>query len=231
MKKIGILGGMGPLATVDLFNKIISMTNAHCDNEHIHILIDNNTEIPDRTSFILGHGEDPTPELIKSATTLESMGADFIVIPCNTAHHFYNAIQDSVSIPIINMIEETAKYIVNMNLETNNVGLISTTGTIVSGVYDNMFKKYNLGIVKPDTKGQQVIMDLIYGVKEGRTNFNLDSVYEVLRNLNYSGCNQVILGCTELPVAFQNLNIHGNFIDPTKILAQSAIDMCLATNI
>ncbi len=231
MKKIGILGGMGPLATVDLFNKIISMTNAHCDNEHIHILIDNNTEIPDRTSFILGHGEDPTPELIKSATTLESMGADFIVIPCNTAHHFYNAIQDSVSIPIINMIEETAKYIVNMNLETTNVGLISTTGTIVSGVYDNMFKKYNLGIVKPDTKGQQVIMDLIYGIKEGRTDFNLDSVYEVLRNLNYSGCNHVILGCTELPIAFQNLNIHGNFIDPTKILAQSAIGMCLATNI
>lgn len=231
MKKVGILGGMGPLATVDLFNKIVIMTNANCDNDHIHILIDNNTEIPDRTSFILGEGEDPTPELIKSATTLESMGADFIVIPCNTAHHFYKFVQDSVSIPVINMIEETAKFIVNMNLDSNKVGLISTTGTIFSGVYDTMFKKYNLEIVKPDTKGQQVIMDLIYGVKEGNTDFDLNSIYKVLENLSDSGCSYVILGCTELPVAFQTLDIKGDFIDPTRILAQAAIDSCLATNI
>ncbi|MGL4796778.1 MAG: aspartate/glutamate racemase family protein [Paraclostridium sp.] len=231
MKKVGILGGMGPLATVDLFNKIVIMTNANCDNDHIHILIDNNTEIPDRTSFILGDGEDPTPELIKSATTLESMGADFIVIPCNTAHHFYKFVQDSVSIPVINMIEETAKFIVNMNLNSNKVGLISTTGTIFSGVYDTMFKKYNLEIVKPDTKGQQVIMDLIYGVKEGNTDFDLNSIYKVLENLSDSGCSYVILGCTELPVAFQTLDIKGDFIDPTRILAQAAIDSCLATNI
>lgn len=231
MKKVGILGGMGPLATVDLFNKIVIMTNANCDNDHIHILIDNNTEIPDRTSFILGDGEDPTPELIKSATTLESMGADFIVIPCNTAHHFYKFVQDSVSIPVINMIEETAKFIVNMNLNSNKVGLISTTGTIFSGVYDTMFKKYGLEIVKPDTKGQQVIMDLIYGVKEGNTDFDLNSIYKVLENLSDSGCSYVILGCTELPVAFQTLDIKGDFIDPTRILAQAAIDSCLATNI
>lgn len=231
MKKVGILGGMGPLATVDLFNKIVTMTNAHCDNDHIHILIDNNTEIPDRTSFILGHGEDPTPELIKSATTLENMGADFIIIPCNTAHHFYNSVQNSVSIQVINMIEETAKYIINMNLTTNIIGLISTTGTIVSGVYDNVFKNYNIEIVKPDTKGQQVIMDLIYGVKEGKTEFNLDDIYKVLKYLNDRRCNHIILGCTELPVAFNELGIVGNFIDPTSILAQSAINNCLATNI
>lgn len=231
MKKVGILGGMGPLATVDLFNKIVTMTNANCDNDHIHILIDNNTEIPDRTSFILGEGEDPTPELVKSATTLEAMGADFIVIPCNTAHHFYKFVQDSVSIPVINMIEETSKFIINMNLDSNKVGLISTTGTIVSGVYDTMFKKYGLEIVKPDTKGQQVIMDLIYGIKEGKTEFNLDSIYKVLQSLSDSGCSYVILGCTELPVAFQTLNIEGNFIDPTRILAQAAINSCLASNI
>lgn len=230
MKKVGILGGMGPLATVDLFNKIVTMTNANCDNDHIHILIDNNTEIPDRTSFILGEGEDPTSEIVKSATTLESMGADFIVIPCNTAHHFYDAVQSSVSIPVINMIEETAKSIVNMNLDSNKIGLISTTGTIFSGVYDTLFRKYGLEIVKPDTQGQQVIMDLIYGVKEGKTEFDLDRIYKVLQSLGDSGCSYVILGCTELPVAFQTLNIEGNFIDPTRILAQAAIDSCLSTN-
>lgn len=224
MKKVGILGGMGSLATADLFRKIIKMTNATCDRDHIHILIDNNTEIPDRTSFILGHGEDPTYELIKSATTLESMGADFIIIPCNTAHHFYDAIQSSVSIPVVNMIEETAKYVDSMMLDVKKVGLISTTGTIYSRVYDSILHKYGFEVIKPDTKGQEIIMDVIYGVKQGKTEFDLESINLVLDDLKKKGCSYIILGCTELPVIFEDLKIKGEFIDPTRILAKVTID-------
>ena len=88
MKTVGIIGGMGTLATIDLFNKIVLETNAKSDDEHLHILIDNNAQIPDRTNFILGNGENPTNELIKSAKNLEKIGADFLAIPCNTAHYF-----------------------------------------------------------------------------------------------------------------------------------------------
>ena len=167
MKTIGIIGGMGPLATVDLFGKIVNLTDAKCDNDHIHILIDNNTYIPDRTSYILGDGKNPLDELVKSAKRLKDMGADFLVMPCNTAHYFYNDIINNVSIPFINMIEETASYINNK-------------------------------------KAQKVLTDLRH------------------KDVEY-----VILGCTELPVAFELLNLSGNFIDPTEVLAKAAIKKAL----
>jgi aspartate racemase len=111
-KILGIIGGMGPLATVNLFNKIVINTDAQNDQEHIHMLVDNNINIPDRTAFLLGTGEDPTEELIKSAVRLEKAGADFLIMPCNTAHHFYEVIKEKINIDFLNMIEETVKFIV-----------------------------------------------------------------------------------------------------------------------
>ncbi|GAH53208.1 unnamed protein product, partial [marine sediment metagenome] len=107
-KIIGILGGMGPEATVDLFHKIIKFTPAKKDQDHFRIIIDNNPKIPDRTAAILGKGEDPLPALQETARNLEKAGVDFIIIPCNTAHYFLPQIQKSVNIPVLNMIEETA---------------------------------------------------------------------------------------------------------------------------
>src|SRR5699024_10166329 len=111
MKTLGILGGMGPLATVKLFEKIVSLTHANKDQEHIHTIIDSNINIPHRSRYILGNGDDPLNELIKSAKRLENAGADFLVMPCNTAHYFYDKIVAVMNIPFLNMIEETAKYI------------------------------------------------------------------------------------------------------------------------
>ena len=115
-KTIGIIGGMGPLATADLFTKIINLTKASKDSDHIHILIDNNPKIPDRTSAILYGTESPLPYLIESANRLVSAGADFLIIPCITSHGFYDELSDNVSIPILNIAEETAKYLVKNSL-------------------------------------------------------------------------------------------------------------------
>ena len=221
MKTVGIIGGMGPLATVDLFGKIVNLTDAKCDNDHIHILIDNNTYIPDRTSYILGDGENPINELVKSAKRLKDMGADFLIMPCNTAHYFYNDIINQVSIPFINMIEETAIYINNKNIK--KAGLLSTTGTINAKVYDNIFKNYNIDVIKPSYENQNIIMDLIYGIKQGKKEFDIKKIKNVLNELQDSGVECVILGCTELPIAFDLLSLEGNFVDPTEILAKSAI--------
>jgi aspartate racemase len=103
MKTIGILGGMGPLATADLYRKIILHTKADKDQDHVHAIIDGNTNIPDRTAYIMGKGENPLPEMIKSARTLERAGVDFIIMPCNTAHHFFDQLAKSVNIPLLNM--------------------------------------------------------------------------------------------------------------------------------
>ena len=110
-KIIGILGGMGPEATIDLFQKIVKLTPAQQDQEHLRIIIDNNPKIPDRTKAILHGGENPLPELIKTAQNLERAGADFIIIACNTAHYYLPEIQKTVNITIFSIMQETALYI------------------------------------------------------------------------------------------------------------------------
>ncbi|CAB1261772.1 amino acid racemase [Clostridium sp. WLY-B-L2] len=222
-KIIGILGGMGPLATADLFYKIITLTDAKSDNEHIHVIIDNNTEIPDRTNYILGTGEDPKKYLIESALKLELMGADVIIMPCNTAHYFYDEIVKYIHIPFLNMISETVKEIRRTNTEIKKVGLLATKGTCFAGIYDKIFNKYNIEVVKPDDTNENIVSDLIYSVKKGVKKYDLNSVQSVLSYFKSKDVDTVILGCTELPVAFKMLNIKGNYVDPTKILAQSAI--------
>ena len=110
-KTIGIVGGMGPAATADLMKKITDMTDADCDQEHIHLLIDSNVNIPDRTAAILHGGEDPVPELLAASKRLESIGADFLIMPCNTAHWFIPALESEVGIPFLNMPVETARLL------------------------------------------------------------------------------------------------------------------------
>ncbi|HET6780529.1 MAG TPA: amino acid racemase, partial [bacterium] len=107
-KVIGVLGGLGPWATLDLFEKILTLTPAAKDQDHLRLIIDNNPKIPDRSPAILGTGEDPTPALVETARNLERAGADFIVIPCNTAHFFYDAVRRAVSIPVLHIMDEVA---------------------------------------------------------------------------------------------------------------------------
>lgn len=223
MKTVGILGGMGPLATVDLFYKIVTLTDANSDNDHLHIIVDNYTSIPDRTSYILGHGEDPKKYLIESALKLEAMGADVIIMPCNTAHYFYDEIVKYTHVPFLNMIEETAKEIKKMNPQIRKVGLLATEGTCRAKIYDNILNKYGIETMKPDAAKQSIITNLIYGIKKGIKEFNKNDVNSVISYFELQGIDTIILGCTELPVAFQTLGIIGNYIDATKILAQSAI--------
>ncbi|MCS5420950.1 MULTISPECIES: aspartate/glutamate racemase family protein [Psychrilyobacter] len=219
MKIVGVLGGMGPLATMDLCNKIIKYTDAKKDSDHVHTLIDNNTEIPDRTAYILGKGENPEKYLIDSALKLEDMGVSFIVIPCNTAHYFYEKIQKSIKIPVVNMIDEVAKEL----KDVKKVGLLATKGTYSGHIYEDTFDKYGIKVEVPPMELQEIVMELIYRVKEGKDNIDevdIDSVIEYFRKL---GIDNIILGCTELPVAFEQLGIKGKFLDPTKILAISTI--------
>lgn len=223
-KILGIIGGMGPLATVDLFEKIVLLTDAKTDQEHLQILIDNNTRIPDRTNYILHNtGEDPAVELIESALKLQSIGADYLVMPCNTAHNFYDEIVEAIDIPFLNMIEETGKYILEKYPKVKDIGLLSTEGTIKAKVYDDIFKGYGLNIIKPSEKNQKHITDLIYNIKQGVSHNNLDGFYEATEEIKSQGVDLFILGCTELSVAHHMYNLQGNYVDPLVAIAISAI--------
>ena len=221
-KTIGILGGMGPLATCDLFSKIIQITDASCDQEHVRICIDNNTEISDRTNAIIRHGKDPVPEMVKSAVRLQSFGADVLIMPCNTAHYFYDRILPFVDIPFLSMIDETAKAISDRGLR--KIGLLATDGTLQTAVYEKAFKKRGISIVVPPPENQVHIMDLIYnGVKAGNKEIDTKPTKKTIEDLFRKGAQTLVLGCTELPVAFDLYGFDYPKTDPTLILASRAL--------
>ncbi|WP_026478873.1 cysteate racemase [Alkaliphilus transvaalensis] len=237
MKKvIGILGGMGPEATVLLFDKIIKYTPAEKDQDHIPILIDNNVLIPDRTAFILGKGTSPVDQLIFSAKRLEKMGANCIVIPCNTAHYFCNEIKKEISIPIISMLKSTTEELVNHNLYGRKVALLATLGTYHTKIYDNILKLKGINILNLKDDQKNRLFDIIYQVKRGNLDYRQKEMISILKYCKNNECNIVILGCTELSVYFnklltvdvlQELDMDIKIVDPLDILAKKAVEYAI----
>ena len=143
-KVIGIIGGMGPMATADLFTKIIENTAAKTDQEHLHVLIDNNTDIPDRTACILAGSDAPLAPMVESARRLVDQGADVLIIPCNTAHYFHQGVQAAVDVPVLNMPQISARYCADRGLGC--VGLLSTSGTVRARIYEPYFEALGIEI-------------------------------------------------------------------------------------
>ncbi len=229
MKTIGIIGGMGPLATTDLYRKIILCTGAKNDRDNIPLLIDNNTRIPDRTCAILHGGESPVDEIVSSAKKLAAMGADFLLMHCNTSHYFYDEISYRVDVPIVHMINETCADMQHRDITC--AALLATDGTVQTGVYDNVFANSGITLLKPDAAGQAAVMSLIYdGVKAGAETFDTTAFCTAVDNLKAQGAQVVLFGCTELPLAFSMYNIPAtDVIDPTLILAKTAVSMAKNT--
>ena len=221
-KAIGIIGGMGPMATCDLMKKIIDNTQADRDQAHIRLYVDSNTNIPDRTAAILGKGADPRPAMTESAGKLQNMGADLLIVPCNTAHFFLPDVQKTVQIPILNMQKETAKHLLEQGITT--VAVLATDGTVQSGLYDRALKEAGITPVYPDEAEQKMIMSLIYDyVKAGKNFEDLDKIHAMVAHLQAQGAQGLILGCTELPIAFEPWQTALPTFDPTLILARAAV--------
>lgn len=223
MKTIGIIGGMGPLAAARLFERIVVLTKAACDNEHIPMIIDNNTNIPDRTESILNKGENPACELVRSALRLEMMGADVIIIACNTAHYYYDEIVRFVRVPVINMVEETVKYVINTFPAVKCAGLLATEGTCRSGIYDRAFRKSGLKLIIPEPEEQKHITALIYDIKKGCEDIDPSEAIGVISALKSRGAEVIVLGCTELPIAAGRFKLCSGYVDSSEVLAMSAI--------
>jgi len=223
-KIIGILGGMGPEATIDLFYKIIKFTPAEKDQDHLRIIIDNNPKIPDRTAAILGKGEDPLPALQESARSLEKAGADFIIIPCNTAHYFLSSIQKSVKIPALNMIEEAAKETQQRIFPIQKVGLLASIGIYKTEIYHQHFRKFNIEVISPEEKDKEEVMKVIYAVKAGNlSNEVKGNILKIAQKLIDKGAEAIIAGCTEIPLILKEGDVSVPIIDPTQVLAKAAV--------
>lgn len=222
-KAIGIVGGMGPKATLDMFEKLLDHTDAHSDAEHIRVYIDCHTGIPDRTRAILEGGESPVPYIVESAKKLADCGADFLLIPCNTSHYFYDEIADLSPIPVMHMIRETVKSV--KQTDVTCVGLLATDGTLRSGVYQRELESQGIAVLCPSDEGQREVMRLIYdGVKAGAETFDVSKILEELARLREAGAQRIILGCTELPLGFTAYGIPlGDTVDAADELAKAAV--------
>ncbi len=225
MKRLGILGGMGPLATCDLFKKIVENTAANCDGEHIHIIIDNNSSIPDRTAAILNGGNDPLPQMRESLERLTTAGADVVIMGCNTAHYFFDALGEGCKVERLNMLYETMAYLKEQGIK--KAGLLASSGTVESGIYAKAAEKYGIELLTPFGEAQEAVMGVIYdGVKAGKVDYNTAAFLETVNHLLLEGAEVMILGCTELPLAMDMYKLDFPYADPTLILAKAAIKAC-----
>lgn len=222
-KIVGIIGGMGPSATASLFQKLIEYTDAKSDSEHIHIIIDNNTSIPDRTTAILNGDNTPAIRISESGKKLEECGVELILIPCNTSHYYYPYIQEQLKVPVINMIKETAKECLEKGY--HKVGILSTTGTRNTKIYDDELEKHGISVIYPDDVGQEKVMEIIYDqVKAGKKG-DTSIIKDSLKQMQERGAQAYILACTELPLVIKDGDYGCCFIDSLDVLAKRAIEM------
>lgn len=224
-KVLGVIGGVGPLSTAYFMEVVIRMTDVQTDQEHIDMVVLNHTEIPDRTDYILDSSKpNPVPLMLSDARRLEELGADIIVTPCNTAHYFYHELSSAVSVPFLNMIDETAAELSRMG--TRKAGVLATNGTVHTGLFQEALEKRGIEAVLPSPDGQRNVMEIIYqnvkaGVPSDREKWNA-----ITLEMEESGCDHVILGCTELSLLRREFSLGRYFVDALEVLAARSIEAC-----
>lgn len=222
MKRVGIIGGMGPLASADLYLKIIDATAAKSDQENIPLVIDSYPQIEDRTAFILGKGENPLPRLIESANRLKNANCAAFAMGCNTAHFFADDIVAAVDLPIIHIAEVTVKSILQNHKEAHKIAVLATIGTKKARIYDEPLKSAGLISVELGEQIQNTLMDCIYkGVKAGKINEYVGVFEDLLSRID---ADIFIAGCTEIPLFLPLIKSDKIFVDPTLELAKAIVE-------
>lgn len=217
--KIGIIGGLGPLATV----KFMELLNEKIKDD-VEIVVINDPTTPDRTSYILDNkNSNPINNILDMVKKLEVFKCDVIVMPCNTASYFYKEIQNATNIHFINIVEETVKYLANNKIK--KIGLLATKGTIKSKIYENLLKEYNIECIIPNDEEQEIIHEVIYDGVKSNKDINLDKFFEVTNKLKDMGCEKIILGCTELSALRKMKGLYQEeYLDAMEVLADDTVN-------
>ncbi|MDD6800690.1 MAG: amino acid racemase [Firmicutes bacterium] len=222
---LGILGGLGPMATVFFYEMLTARTSASCDQDHIDIVISSRATTPDRSAFITGKsGESPLPVMIEEAKKLAAYGADILVMPCNTAHYFYDELIKAVPVRFINIIEETVRLCKDRNIK--KIGVMATEGTVCSGAYQHVCMKYGVECEIPSKINQDALMSVIFDdIKQGRS-ADMGKFMSAAEELERKGCGAMVLGCTELSLIKKDNLLDDRFVDSLEALADATILAC-----
>lgn len=223
MKAIGIIGGMGPEATADLYLKITKLTPVRKDQDHIHIIIDSFAQIPDRTAAILSGGENPVPYMVKAAQLLEQAGAQALCMPCNTAHYFLTEVQKHTKLPFISIIDSAVEELKNIK-NAKNVFVMATIGTNKSKVYETKLVEEGYNVLALPQDVQDDLMTCIYdGVKQGKTDDYLPLFHSVLTRLESLKPDAMFAACTEIPLLMEKSSSGVPVVDATLALAKNCV--------
>lgn len=217
---LGVVGGVGPLATAYFMERVINLTDAKRDQDHIDMMILNHVKIPDRTAYILGNSKalNPYPFLLQDCKILQNAGAKLIAIPCNTALYFLPQLIKIINIPIVDMIKETAEKLAKLGI--NKVGIMATAGTLSAKLFQYALDSKNISYFLPNGKIQSKITEIIYKKIKSGIFPNFCEFEEVADNFFANGCEKIILGCTELSMLKKVLNLKENFIDTLDVAAE-----------
>jgi aspartate racemase len=216
---VGIIGGMGPEATLDLMRRVLAKTPARDDQDHIHMIVESNPKIPSRIAHLIeGTGADPTPELIRIAVNLQRAGAEALAIPCNTAHAYAHSIRRAVSIPLLDMVQLTVDEIAS-SPRTARVGLLASSAVLATELYAKAFSAHGIAVVHPP--GQEQVMSLIKAVKRGETGLPSQAeLARIARDLA-NHADMLLIGCSELSVISAGMTVP--FVDSLDVQARAIV--------
>ncbi len=220
-KTVGVIGGMGPGATAQFLQCVVDATEAGRDQDHLHLLIESDPAIPDRTLALVGDGPSPVGALVRVARRLEQMGADLLVMPCNTAHAYADEVTRAVEIPLVSWVRETAAYLAALELRPVRAGVLASTGTVASGVYQTALGAVGIETIVPAAAEQEQVMAAVYGLKGGDP--VQPAVGRALARLVERGADVIVLGCTEFPAL--ELDAAVRIVDPARVVAARIVEL------
>lgn len=223
---VGIIGGMGPEATIDFMSRVIALTPSQRDQDHIHMVVENNPHIPDRQAT--AENDLIAIELTAIAERLEVAGADFLVLPCNTAHVFIDDLLKNIQIPFVHIVSETVNEIVKEHTNVKNVGLLATDMCINSGIYHQAIKSVDRTVLVLEQQDQKSCMQLIFDVKKGK--YSKSTKTDMVRladQLIQKGADIIVAGCTEIPLILDTKSINVPLVSSTEVLAKRTVEIAI----
>ena len=222
---LGVIGGLGPIATAHFMELVIRMTEAATDQEHLDMILYNRPSIPDRTGYILDPTKpNPLPEMIRVGNALARQGAKLIAIPCMTAHYFHADLTRYIEAPIVHAIHETAAHLKKHGI--SRVGIMATDGTIRSRLFQQELEKHGITPLIPGEEGQKCVMSVIYDDIKANRPAGMDKFELASRDLKDQGAQAIILGCTELSLVKRDYPIGAGYLDAMEVLAQTCVIRC-----
>ncbi|HET6469689.1 MAG TPA: amino acid racemase [Geminicoccaceae bacterium] len=221
---VGVLGGLGPEATLDFFAKVLALSGARTDQEHLHLIVDNNPKVPNRNDAVAGRGPSPGPFLAAMARGLEAAGADFLVMPCNTAHAFAPEIRAATRLPFVSLIDETSDALAAGFPGLRRVGVLAAGGCREARLYETALAARGLVPVTLDDTRQAGFMALIYAIKAGERDARIKAgMRELGEGLIGLGAEAVVAACTEVPLVLAEGELSRPLLDSTAVLAAATI--------